>query len=768
MSSLIDKIFFPKSKLGQQPGIQRGLFISFSFALLSMVLLTGLVLYLGRQVQTVEFSISETRLILNHLDKLRYEMLNRESLTRGFVATGDVAFLSDGNEKMAIHQRVQQLDLLIGESREPSHSLFEKLKTKIEAKLKFGDLEIALTKSKGTGAAQAQMRTREGLHLGNEIRGLLAKIEAIEEVTLADERRQRGKNINAILGLSFLGSCGAFWILFYSFFRLRKQIQQLSIAEERSNSAFKALQNLVDAVKDPLLILGADLRIVGAGKSFYDTFKADAAKTKGQLVYEIGNREWDVPQFRTILGRVISGTEDTADFELTNTILNLGEKTWLVTATKMESGVHGLPRILVSLKDISGRKEAENKTLQANIELWDIKNRLEEKVQERTQELRTQEELLKQAISVAKLGIFKHNLITGEIYFSDSCRQIYGWNAEKSYSFEEWSKIVHPDDLNEILKDIREGQDPKGNGMIAIDHRICSADGSIRWMSTKAKTFFEGEWPERRALHTVGCTIDITERKKYEEIIKKTLASLIEEKSKLADSNKSLERFASVAAHDLRAPIRSIGLWIDMLEQWIPHPLETELKRALEFLKLNSSKSSALIDDLLEIAKVTPKYTETHPVDLKQVVEQILSSYKDEIETRRLKVTLGELPTITGNAVQWESVLGNLIRNALLYQDRNKTGEIQIWTEEVENFYHLFVRDNGIGIAPQYQQKIFEMFERLHTDSEYPGTGIGLALCKKIVHGWGGQICLDSEPGKGSTFCVSYPKEIPLKERKTA
>ncbi|MFM8314701.1 MAG: sensor histidine kinase, partial [Deltaproteobacteria bacterium] len=266
----------------------------------------------------------------------------------------------------------------------------------------------------------------------------------------------------------------------------------------------------------------------------------------------------------------------------------------------------------------------------------------------------------------------------------------------------------------------------------------------------------------------VGVTLDITERKRYEEIIKKTLESLLEEKSKLAESNKSLERFASVAAHGLRAPIRSMGLWIEMLDQCIPQPWPDDLFRAIEILKMNSSKSSALIDDLLEIAKVTPKQSEIHPVDLKVLLAHILAPHQEEIENRGIKVVLGELLTLQGNPVQWESVLGNLIRNALIYQDKDKSGEIRIWAEVAQNYYHVFVQDNGIGIASQYQQKIFEMFERLHSDSEYPGTGIGLALCKKIVQGWGGQISLDSEPGRGSTFCVSYPRESSFGERKSA
>ncbi len=612
-----------------------------------MILLTSLVLYLGRRVQKVETSMSETRLILHHMDKLRYEMLNRESLTRGFAATGDVAFLSDGLEKQKTIQRLKQLDVLFKDSHLEVQKFFTELKEKIGAKLKFGDLEIGLTETKGAKAAQEKMRTHEGLILGNQIRSLIEAIEHFEEGILQEERSLRERNLDNLLQLSLLGSLGTFLILFYSFFRLRKQIRQLSHAEQQSRAAEASLQKM-------------------------------------------------------------------------------------------------------------------------NIDLQNVKNRLEENVNERTRELKTKEELLKQAVCVAKLGIFNENLLTKEVYFSDEFRQIYGWKTEENYTFEQWLKIVHPDDLKSVIEDIESGYEPHGTGMISLDHRIVLVDGSVRWMSTKAKTFFEGEGEAKHPVRVVGVTLDITERKRYEEIIKKTLESLLEEKSKLAESNKSLERFASVAAHDLRAPIRSMGLWIEMLDQCIPQPWPDDLFRAIEILKMNSSKSSALIDDLLEIAKVTPKQSEIHPVDLKVLLAHILAPHQEEIESRGIKVVLGELLTLQGNPVQWDSVLGNLIRNALIYQDKDKSGEIRIWAEVAQNYYHVFVQDNGIGIASQYQQKIFEMFERLHSDSEYPGTGIGLALCKKIVQGWGGQISLDSEPGRGSTFCVSYPRESSFGERKSA
>lgn len=768
MSQLIESFLQAILKKGNNKGIQRGLAVSFGLALSSLILLTSFVFYFGYKLKSTEASIVETHSILNNLQRLKYELINRESLQREFLATGDSSFLLSREKTDAILDLLLQTEQFIGSSRNDTKELFVQLKLQVQAKLSFGDEVVSLAKLKGLAAARERTRTGVGLRLGNAIPAQLEKIEVEENTRLREEREEREKNRKSILFLSFLGAFGTLGVLGFSYSRLRKQIKQLSLAEQQSKAASHALQNIVDTVKDPLLILGGDLRIVGAGKSFYDTFKVLPEGTVGRFVYEFGQREWDIPQFRKLLGEVLSKVGEGADFEVTNRVPNLGQKTWLVSAKRMGSEKIVLPKILVSLKDITSRKEAENSLQQANAELQEIKNKLEEKVLARTKELRTHEELLKQAVSVAKLGIFNENLITKELYLSEEFRQIYNWDLVKNYTFDQWTQMIHPEDVDEVIRDIELGYEPHGTGMIALDHRIVLTDGSIRWMSTKAKTFFEGEGLMKRPVRVLGATIDITERKKYEEIITSTLESLIQEKTKLAESNRSLERFASVAAHDLRAPIRSVGLWVEMMEQSIPKPCSGDVSRAVEFLKLNSSKSSELIDDLLEIAKIAPKNSKPHLVDLKRLTQQLLLPFESVNEARRIITSVSDLPNIFGSLTQWESVLGNLIRNALMYQNKNKIPEVRIWSEEDEEYYYVFVQDNGVGIAPQYQSKIFEMFERLHTDIEFPGTGIGLALCKKIVEGWGGKISLESEQGKGSTFRVSYPKAVTTKERKSA
>ncbi|MFM8313937.1 MAG: sensor histidine kinase, partial [Deltaproteobacteria bacterium] len=280
--------------------------------------------------------------------------------------------------------------------------------------------------------------------------------------------------------------------------------------------------------------------------------------------------------------------------------------------------------------------------------------------------------------------------------------------------------------------------------------------------------YFSGEGNERKPVRTIGVTLDVTEAKQSEEIIKNALKRLALEKNKLEESNRDLERFAAIAAHDLRAPIRSVGLWIEMIEVLVPKPWSSELEQAIHFTKANSKKSISLIQDLLEIAKVKPESSGWESFSLNQMVDRILLTLKTDVDASKAQITVAPLPRVEGIVWQFESVLSNLLRNALLYRASSRTPEISISFKEMPGFYLFQVRDNGIGIAPEYQKKIFEMFERLHTEEEFPGTGIGLALCKKLVESWGGEMCVESKLGIGSSFYFTYPKREAVLPRRIA
>ncbi len=240
--------------------------------------------------------------------------------------------------------------------------------------------------------------------------------------------------------------------------------------------------------------------------------------------------------------------------------------------------------------------------------------------------------------------------------------------------------------------------------------------------------------------------------------LEKTASDLAKERLKLERSNRELEQFAGVAAHDLRSPIATIFSWADMLNHLIPPPRTAELDQALTIIRNNAKKAGDLVDDVLEIARVNVSVSHIGQVDLNQTLSEILVTLQQEIKEAQAKIDIFSLPAVEGNQTYLASIFSNLIRNALIYRDKTRTPEISIgYTEHIDT-YEFFVKDNGIGIDPQFTGRIFEMFKRLNSEKEYPGTGIGLAFCKKVVELSGGKIWVDSLPGRGSTFLFTYPK----------
>ncbi len=238
--------------------------------------------------------------------------------------------------------------------------------------------------------------------------------------------------------------------------------------------------------------------------------------------------------------------------------------------------------------------------------------------------------------------------------------------------------------------------------------------------------------------------------------LEKTASDLAKEKLKLERSNRELEQFAGVAAHDLRSPIATIYSWVDMLDHLSPPPRNPELDQAMTIIKNNAKKAGDLIDDVLEIARVNVSVSNIVQIDLNRTLSDVLVTLQQQINGA--KILVDPLPTVQGNQTYMASIFSNLIRNALIYRDKTRTPEITIGYAEQMDTFEFFVKDNGIGIDPKFTDRIFEMFKRLHGEKEYPGTGIGLAFCKKVVELSGGKIWVDSQPGQGSTFRFTYPK----------
>ena len=242
---------------------------------------------------------------------------------------------------------------------------------------------------------------------------------------------------------------------------------------------------------------------------------------------------------------------------------------------------------------------------------------------------------------------------------------------------------------------------------------------------------------------------DITERKKAEKLLKLKI-------EELARSNAELEQFAYVSSHDLQEPLRMIGSYLQLLQRRYYGELDDKADKYIDFAVDGASRMQNLINDLLEFSRVTTRAREFESTDCELVLNQVLSNLEISIKESGAVISHDHLPTIMVDSTQLAQVFQNLISNAIKFHSE-KTPKITISVRKEDDNWIFSVADNGIGIDPKHGERIFEVFKRLHKRRDYPGTGIGLSICKKIVERHGGYMWVESEPGKGSIFYFTLP-----------
>ncbi|MEO8403504.1 MAG: PAS domain S-box protein [Chitinophagaceae bacterium] len=226
----------------------------------------------------------------------------------------------------------------------------------------------------------------------------------------------------------------------------------------------------------------------------------------------------------------------------------------------------------------------------------------------------------------------------------------------------------------------------------------------------------------------------------------------------LTESNRELEQFAYVASHDLQEPLRMVSSFLQLLEKKYNTDLDEKAKQYIHFAVDGSERMKTLINDLLKFSRAGTGHYDKKPVDCNDVIQNVIRVYTNNIQEEKATINVYfPMPVVTGSKTQLEQVFQNLIGNALKYH-RSDPLIISIDCVEEETRWIFSVQDNGIGIDPKFFEKVFIIFQRLHAKNEYSGTGIGLAICKKIVERHGGQIWVESRPDKGSTFFFSLPK----------
>lgn len=353
----------------------------------------------------------------------------------------------------------------------------------------------------------------------------------------------------------------------------------------------------------------------------------------------------------------------------------------------------------------------------------------------------------------ANIGIWNWDLVSDELIFSNLCKALFGIPPEEEISYQRFSEALHPDDRLKTDLAVKDALD--NHKEYEIEYRSLWPDGSIHWISSKGRGYYDANG---RATRMEGVVQNIAERKLAEEQLRnssKELEQKVKELDKaitdLKRSNQELEQFAYVASHDLQEPLRMVSSYTQLLERRYKDKLDQDATDFINYAVDGANRMQRLINDLLDFSRVTTKGKPLVKLDLSAVLGQAIANLHNKIQETGSMIVNEDLPFAYGDEGQLVRVFQNLLDNAMKFKGE-VSPRINVSSKTLEDKVEISISDNGIGIDKIYSERVFTIFQRLHTKAYYPGTGIGLAICKRTIERHGGTIWFESETGKGTTF----------------
>ena len=311
-----------------------------------------------------------------------------------------------------------------------------------------------------------------------------------------------------------------------------------------------------------------------------------------------------------------------------------------------------------------------------------------------------------------------------------------------------WLDWIHPDDRDSLLLELSSRQ--KETEQFEIVIRLRRSDGMYRAFKCHA---MRKQFPDENTTTWFGVCSDIQNEKALAEALESRTQELVR-------LNESLERFAYAASHDLQEPLRTIGAMTELFLSRNRADLDSDSSEILASVVKGADRMKRLIRDIMELARTVNSVTENAvDVDMRAIAESAIANLRQAINESGSSIDVDALPTIRANESAMLRLFQNLIANAIKYRSERHP-EVHISAVLRNDEYVFSIRDNGIGIDPQYRDKIFEPFRRLHGHSQYEGSGLGLATCRRIIRALNGRIWVESNPGEGSTFFFTIPKRI--------
>lgn len=500
--------------------------------------------------------------------------------------------------------------------------------------------------------------------------------------------------------------------------------------ERRQKQQQRNEEALINATRDMIWSLDQNFRLLAANRSFHEAtqFAYKASLRLGDSVIdELQFPPEQIQRWKALYNRALKG--EAFQMQSKGASTNPGEERWWETSFYPIFDGDNVTGIVCHSRDITMNRRYQSELLQLN------------------QKLET-------AQKIAQLGYWELDLATNDLFWTMEVYNI--WDRHPSQfrpTLDAFIESLHPDDrasFREIHARILANEED-----FDYQHRILLPDGSIRYVHEKGSIVRDETGKQVRYTGTVQ---DITQRKLYEQALEQANQELSNRATQLARSNDELERFAYIASHDLQEPLRMVSSFLQLLEKRYSSKLDEAARQYIGFAVTGAERMKRLIRDLLEYSRLENAHRELGEVDMNKVLEEAKFNLQDAISANAARIESEVLPVIP--RAQYSGLvqlLQNLLGNAIKYRSADPP-MIQVACKEEPQQWLFSVADNGIGIESDYFEKIFIIFQRLHNMSEYSGTGIGLAICKKIVEQHGGKIWVHSQENQGSTFYFTIKK----------
>ena len=426
-----------------------------------------------------------------------------------------------------------------------------------------------------------------------------------------------------------------------------------------------------------------------------------------------------------------------------------------LTASPIKNTVGQVIGVSKVAHDITERKQAEAEILKLNSEL-------EKRVEERTLALSVTEQRLRMATVAADIGIWDWDLESNKVSWDKLMFSIYGMpeSGDGLISYEDWKSHVHPDDVEKQETSLLQIIEKQGHQQREF-RIIRDSDHAIRIIrASDAAIVME----DGKTIRIVGINVDITEGMERVQEIRNLNTSLANRAEELEASVKELDSFSYSVSHDLRAPLRAIDGFSRIVEEDYAPKLDDEGRRLIGVIRGEAQRMGRLIDDLLTFSRLGRQKAEPVIIDMGTMAQQVFQELAATEPERTIHLNLHPIPPALGTEAMIKQLWINLIGNAVKFTMKREVAKIEIGVmpgeqgdhgDEGEQIY--FIRDNGAGFDMRYVDKLFGVFQRLHSKEEFPGTGVGLALVQRIINRHGGRIWAKGEVEKGATFFFTIP-----------